>query len=102
MDGFATCAVTELALLRYVMRFYPELGIDYALELLDGVRTHPRRTYLGAGPEPRCIRWMGVIGPSQITDAYLAGLARANDTRLATLDRGLAAVHVDVAELVMA
>ena len=36
----------------------------------------------------------------QVTDAYLAALARARGARLATLDRGLAAAHPDVAVLV--
>lgn len=43
-----------------------------------------------------------VVGHRQVTDAYLAGLARARGSRLATPDRGLAAVHPDVAELVPA
>lgn len=35
-----------------------------------------------------------------VTDAYLAELARARDSRLATFDRGLAELHADVADLV--
>ena len=42
----------------------------------------------------------GVIGHRQVTDAYLAQLARANEGTLATFDRGLVALHPDVAELV--
>jgi predicted nucleic acid-binding protein len=42
----------------------------------------------------------GVIGHRQVTDAYLAQLARANHGRLATFDRGLAALHTDIAELI--
>ncbi|GFG85164.1 PIN domain-containing protein [Mycolicibacter algericus] len=41
----------------------------------------------------------GVIGHRQVTDAYLAQLARAHNGRLATFDRGLAELHSDVAEL---
>lgn len=36
---------------------------------------------------------MGVIGHRQVTDAYLVALARHHGGRLATLDRGLAALH---------
>jgi predicted nucleic acid-binding protein len=35
-----------------------------------------------------------------VTDAYLAAIARRHGFKLATLDRGLAQVHADVAELV--
>jgi len=46
------------------------------------------------------INWRGVLGHRQVTDAYLAGLARKQKGRLATLDEGLAALHEDVAELI--
>jgi predicted nucleic acid-binding protein len=42
----------------------------------------------------------GVVGHRQVTDAYLAGLARHRGGRLATFDQGLAALHPDVALLV--
>lgn len=42
----------------------------------------------------------GVIGHRQVTDGYLAELARANQGRFATFDRGLASSHPDVAELI--
>jgi predicted nucleic acid-binding protein len=41
-----------------------------------------------------------VLGHGQVTDAYLAGLARARRGRLATLDQGLAVSASDVAELI--
>ncbi|MGY1709513.1 hypothetical protein ACI8AC_08390 [Geodermatophilus sp. SYSU D00758] len=40
-----------------------------------------------------------MVGHKQVTDAYLAGLARSRDGRLATLDRTLAALHDDAAVL---
>ena len=39
-------------------------------------------------------------GPKQVTDAWLAELARRKNGRLATLDQALAVLHSDVAELV--
>jgi predicted nucleic acid-binding protein len=42
----------------------------------------------------------GVIGHRQVTDAYLAQLARAHGGRLATFDQGFAKLQLDVAELV--
>jgi uncharacterized protein len=41
----------------------------------------------------------GVIGHRQVTDAYLAGLARHHRGRVLTLDRGFAALHGDVVDL---
>jgi len=38
-------------------------------------------------------------GSAQVTDAWLAQLARRRNSRLATLDSGLAALHKDVAVL---
>jgi predicted nucleic acid-binding protein len=35
-----------------------------------------------------------------VTDAYLAALVRHHGGRLATFDRGLAALHADVAEAI--
>jgi predicted nucleic acid-binding protein len=42
----------------------------------------------------------GVLGHGHVTDAYLAQLARTNGAKIVTLDRGLAALHADVAQLV--
>jgi uncharacterized protein len=42
----------------------------------------------------------GIVGHRQVTDAYLAQLARAHGSRLATFDLALAKLHHDVAELV--
>ncbi|GLY63497.1 hypothetical protein [Amycolatopsis taiwanensis] len=41
----------------------------------------------------------GVLGHRQVTDAYLAQLARAHGGRLATFDPGLATLHTDIADL---
>jgi predicted nucleic acid-binding protein len=41
----------------------------------------------------------GVVGHRQVTDAYLAALARSRGGRLATLDRALAVLHDDVTVL---
>jgi len=38
-----------------------------------------------------------VVGHRQVTDAYLAALAVAHGSHVATFDRGLAAAHPEVA-----
>ena len=44
----------------------------------------------------------GVIGHRQVTDSYLAALAGHFGGSLATLDRGLAMMHPETAELIPA
>jgi predicted nucleic acid-binding protein len=44
----------------------------------------------------------GIIGHRQVTDAYLAHLARSHSARLATFDQALAKLHADVADLIPA
>jgi predicted nucleic acid-binding protein len=44
----------------------------------------------------------GVIGHRQVTDAYLGALTRCHGGQLATFDRGLSALHPDVALLLIA
>ncbi len=98
--ALATCAITQLALLRYLMRFRDDLGIDRSLTLLQQVTASARHRFLAQDCEPARGRWFGVIGHAQVTDAYLADLARAHHAKLLTADRGLAALHHDVAELI--
>jgi hypothetical protein len=71
-----------------------------AKETLAGITDLPRHRF---GPDIlpyEDVRMQGVIGHRQVTDAYLAQLARANGGRLATFDEGLAALHRDVADLI--
>jgi uncharacterized protein len=42
----------------------------------------------------------GIVGHRQVTDAYLAHLARSHSARLVTFDQALAKLHRDVADLI--
>jgi hypothetical protein len=42
----------------------------------------------------------GIISHRQVTDAYLALLARARGARVATFDQAMAKLHNDVADLI--
>lgn len=76
-----------------------ELTASAAVTVLAGITSHARRRFwrddLGYADVP----WRGVLGHRQVTDAYLAGLARRDRGPLVTFDAGLAALHVDVAML---
>ena len=95
--AFATCPVTQGALLRHALR--RGASTTEATDVLGSVTADERHQFwpddLGYGD----VDLRGVVGHRQVTDAYLAALARVRGGRLATLDRGLALLHPDVALL---
>jgi toxin-antitoxin system PIN domain toxin len=97
---FATCPITQGTLLRHVMREEIVENIQEAVAILRGFLEHPSHHFWPDSLTYETVHWRGVLGHRQIADAYLAGLARANQGRLATLDHGLAILHQDVSELI--
>lgn len=100
VDAFATCAVVEAALTRWIVRIEGAHGPASAVRELRKLAADPRHHFWPGDLGYAAVRWDGVLGHRQVTDAYLAQLARQHSGRLATLDRGLAALHDDVAELI--
>jgi predicted nucleic acid-binding protein len=74
-------------------------GLDSAaaVQVLNALTGHPRHRFWPDSLDYGDILLRGVLGHRQVTDAYLAALARHHRAKLATLDRGLAALHTDVA-----
>jgi len=99
---FATCPITQSALLRVLLRLGTVSGAGAAAQVLAGFAGHPRHRFWPADLDCASLTWNGVLGHRQVTDAYLAALARHHEGLLATFDRGLAALHADVAELITA
>ena len=95
---FATCPVTEGMLVRLLVR--EGAGAAAATAVLAAVARHPRHAFWPADLPYAHADLRRVDGHRQVTDAYLAALARAHGGRLATFDRALAALHPDVVELV--
>ena len=93
-----TCPITEGALIREVLRGGD--GIAVAVELLREIKRDGRHEFWADELSYIDVRTSGILSHTQVTDAYLAQLARSRAGRLATLDEGLAALHGDVAELV--
>jgi uncharacterized protein len=97
-DRFATCPSTEGSLTRLLIR------AGQAAHAAQGVITqlsqNPRHEFWPDSLSYQQVQFHGVIGHRQVTDAYLAQLARTHNARLATFDEGLAQLHGDVAELV--
>ena len=98
--GFATCPFVQGALVRWVVRIEGPAGATAAVEELKRLGADSRHQFWADSLSFTDVDWTGVIGYRQVTDAYLASLARSRKSRLATLDRGLAALHADVAELI--
>jgi toxin-antitoxin system PIN domain toxin len=97
---FATCPITQGALIRYILRAKAGTTIGYAkkvvagVEALEGHEFWPDSVSFAELPET------GVFGYRQVTDAYLVSLARHKKGRLATLDRALSALHAPDAVLI--
>ena len=97
-DAFATCPITQGGLVRLLVR--QGQPAQAATALLSALTAHPRHQFWPDDQPFEAVPVRGVIGHRQVTDAYLAHLARARDGRLATFDQGLAELHDDVADLV--
>ncbi len=98
--GFATCPITQGTLLRLLLRFGAVADAAGAAAVLAQLCRHPKHTFWADDLSYTEIGWAGVLGHRQVTDAYLAALARHHGGRLATFDRGLAALHPQVADAI--
>lgn len=97
-ENFATCPITQGSLLRLLVREGQRAATARAV--LAGTTSGPRHEFWPDSIPYTDVPVQGVIGHRQVTDAYLAQLARAHQSRLATFDRGMAKTHHDVAELI--
>jgi toxin-antitoxin system PIN domain toxin len=97
---FATCSVTEGTLLRLHMMSAVDSSAAAAWATLERLRHMQGYEFWQNGFSYQEVSHQGLTGHRQITDAWLAELARQRSGRLATLDSGLVARHPDVADLV--
>lgn len=97
-EPFATTPITQGSALRFLLR----AGVKdpEALEVLGSVTGHQRHELWPDDVPFGAAMLRGVVGHRQVTDAYLANQARRRGERIATLNKGLAALHADVAILV--
>lgn len=90
---FATCPITQGTLLRHGPT------AEQGVAVLRGLTSHPAHEFWPDDSDYGEVSLAGVIGHRQVTDAYLAALARRRRGFLVTFDRGLAALHEDAAAL---
>lgn len=93
----ATCPITEGTLLRFLIR-EGRPALD-AIAVLDALRQQAWHRFWPDAVPYESAYLIGVIGHRQVTDAYLVALARHHGGRVATLDKGLAALHGDEVHL---
>lgn len=99
LDGhFATCPITQGSLVRLLVR--EGQSAESARALVTSVEDDARHEFWPDDLSYRDVTTNGVIGHRQVTDAYLAQLARRHNGRLASFDQGLAKLHDDVVALV--
>jgi toxin-antitoxin system PIN domain toxin len=99
-DRFATCPMTQGTLLRVHMQLALDGSVDAAWEALQEISQHPRHEFWADNFSYLEVPHQLLQGPSQVTDAWLAELARRRKGKLATFDQALVALHRDVAVLV--
>ncbi|WP_239307986.1 MULTISPECIES: TA system VapC family ribonuclease toxin [unclassified Frankia] len=95
---FATCPITEGSLVRLLIR--EGQSAQTATAVVSALTSDPRHEFWPDEVSYRAVSMRGVIGHRQVTDAYLAQLARIHDGRLASFDQGLAKLHDDVVDLI--
>lgn len=97
-DGsFATSPITQGTLLRLLIRSGVPAAV--AREVLDRIAGHGSHEFWPDDRPYDASALRGVVGHRQVTDGYLAALARARGGRLATFDQGLVVTHGDVVDL---
>lgn len=90
---FATCPITQGALLRFHLRVGVEATAESAILLLKSISAIPRHEFWPDDVSYLNMATTGIRGHRQVTDAYLVLLARKHGGSVATMDQALAAVH---------
>ena len=90
---FATCPVTQGALVRFHLRAGVDATAESARLLLESISSLSRHEFWPDDVSYLEMPTKGITGHKQVTDAYLAMLAARHGGSLATMDRALATAH---------
>jgi len=96
--NFATSPSTQGSLMRLLIREGQPAAAARAV--LSQTAASPRHEFWPDDIPYTDVHVEGVVGHRQVTDAYLAQLARSHQGRLATFDQALSKLHPDVTDLV--
>jgi len=97
---FATCDITQGALLRFLLQQKIALDALQAWEVLRQIQAADNHEFWQQSENYLAVSTRGILGHKQVTDAYLAQLARVRGAKIATFDQGLAALNPDCALLI--
>jgi hypothetical protein len=100
-DGMATCPVTEGTLLRLHMQYGKDKSAHAAWAALASIHAHPRHVFWPENFSYTEIDPIRLTGHRQITDSWLAELARRKGGKLATLDAALSVLWPDSTILIL-
>ena len=92
-SSFATCPVTQGALLRLHMQFARDPSSAAAWQTLESILSHPKHQLWDDNFGYQELSPRRIQGHRQITDAWLIELSKRKKGRLATFDKGLIANH---------
>jgi predicted nucleic acid-binding protein len=84
------------------MKLAEDRSASAAWSVLEAIHLMPDHVFLNDGFSYREVAHVGLTGLKQVTDAWLAQLARRHEAQLATLDTALVTLHADVGFLVPA
>jgi hypothetical protein len=90
---FATCPITQGALLRFHLRAGINASAESGKLLLESIASLARHEFWPDDASYLDLPTTGIMGHRQVTDAYLVLLAQKHSASLATMDRALAALH---------
>ena len=93
---FATCPLTQGALIRFHLRAGVDASADSAKLLLKAISALPRHEFWPDDASYLDMPTRGITGHRQVSDAYLVLLAQKNGGSVATMDEALAVYHEDV------
>jgi toxin-antitoxin system PIN domain toxin len=91
--AFATCPITQGALLRFIMRFSAQPSLPEAKAVLNRVCDLDGHVFWPDDLDFVRLPERGIRGHRQVTDAYLAALAAEHRGFVATMDNAMAALH---------
>jgi len=94
-DRIVTCSLTEGTLLRIHMQQAEDKSAAAAWQALASIRAHPKHLFWPENFSYTEIDPTRLTGHRQITDSWLAELARRKGGKLATLDEALSVLWPD-------
>ena len=86
--------------MRVHMQVAQDSSAAAAWSVLEAIHALPDHVFWNDGYSYTDVGFANISGSKQVTDAWLAELARRHNAQLATLDVALATLHSDVAFLI--